>query len=200
MTTSKKCSALFHRNVEALLRHFPTVDETWIHQNTPETKQMSKHWVSMGKSPPKKTKVVFPASKVMATILLGRLTKKKVLFHQDNGNEHRCAVAIAKSNVLGYKMLFHPPFSPDLTPVTISCFQTWRDGSAKRKVSKLNKNSWTLNGWNLLSIKCPLWRYRQIFLIGGGQIKLGKVYIWCSKDIKTGFQVIYFYSCWEVSA
>ena len=47
---------------------FVTVDETWIHHNTPETKQQSKQWVLPGESAPKKAKVGLSANKAMATV------------------------------------------------------------------------------------------------------------------------------------
>ncbi|CAG9132589.1 unnamed protein product [Plutella xylostella] len=56
VTTSQECLALFNRNSDEFLRRFVTVDETWIHHNTPETKQQSKQWVSRGESAPKKAK------------------------------------------------------------------------------------------------------------------------------------------------
>lgn len=68
VTTSKECLAMFNHNKKDFLRRFVTVDETWIHHNTPETKEQSKQWVSQGNSKPKKAKVVLSANKVMATV------------------------------------------------------------------------------------------------------------------------------------
>ena len=45
-----------------------TVDETWIHHYTPETKIQSKQWTAKGEPAPKKAKTVFSAGKVMATV------------------------------------------------------------------------------------------------------------------------------------
>ena len=45
-----------------------TVDETWVHHCTPETKNQSKQWVEAGGSAPKKAKTVKSAGKVMATV------------------------------------------------------------------------------------------------------------------------------------
>lgn len=59
---------LFQKNPEDFKRRFVTVDETWIHYYTPETKQQSKQWVKMGESAPKKAKTVPSAGKVMATV------------------------------------------------------------------------------------------------------------------------------------
>ena len=41
--------------------------KTWIHYFTPETKEQSKQWTSLGE-PPKKAKTVKSAGKVMATV------------------------------------------------------------------------------------------------------------------------------------
>ncbi|XP_037931663.1 histone-lysine N-methyltransferase SETMAR-like [Teleopsis dalmanni] len=66
--TSKKCLAMFSRNPNEFLRRFVIVDETWIHHNTPETKEQSKQWVARGERGPKKVKQSLSANKVMATV------------------------------------------------------------------------------------------------------------------------------------
>ena len=45
-----------------------TVDKTWIHWHTPETKEQSKQWTSPGERALKKAKTVLLAGKVMATV------------------------------------------------------------------------------------------------------------------------------------
>ena len=65
---SKQCLDLFNRNAQEFLRRVVTVDETWIHYYTPETKRQSKQWILPGESAPKKAKTVPSAGKVMATI------------------------------------------------------------------------------------------------------------------------------------
>jgi len=67
-TTSEQCLTLFKRNPKEFLRRFVTVDETWIHWFTPETKEQSKQWTSPGEPAPKKAKTVPSAGKVMATV------------------------------------------------------------------------------------------------------------------------------------
>jgi len=67
-TTSEQCLTLFKRNPKEFLRRFVTVDETWIHWYTPETKEQSKQWTSPGERAPKKAKTVLSAGKVMATV------------------------------------------------------------------------------------------------------------------------------------
>jgi [histone H3]-lysine36 N-dimethyltransferase SETMAR len=39
-----------------------------------------------------------------------------VLFHQDNAPCHKSIKTTAKWHELGYELLFHPPYSPDLAP------------------------------------------------------------------------------------
>lgn len=68
VTTSKANLAMFNRNRHEFLRRFITVDETWIHHHTPETKEQSKQWIASGEPVPKKAKAVLSANKVMATV------------------------------------------------------------------------------------------------------------------------------------
>jgi [histone H3]-lysine36 N-dimethyltransferase SETMAR len=44
------------------------------------------------------------------------LKKKKVLFHQDNAPCHKSMKTMAKLHELGFELLLHPPYSPDLAP------------------------------------------------------------------------------------
>jgi len=67
-TTSEQCLTLFKSNPKEFLRRFVTVDETWIHWYTPETKEQSKQWTSPGEPAPKKANTVASAGKVMATV------------------------------------------------------------------------------------------------------------------------------------
>ena len=68
VSISKQCLDLFKRNSQEFWRRVVTVDETWIHYYTPETKQQSKQWVYPGESAMKKAKMVPSAGKVVATI------------------------------------------------------------------------------------------------------------------------------------
>ena len=68
VTTSKECLAMFSRNPNEFFCRFVTVDETWIHHTTPETKDQSRQWVSLGERAPKKAKVCLSAYKVIATV------------------------------------------------------------------------------------------------------------------------------------
>ena len=50
-TISEQYLTLFKCNMKEFLRRFVTVDETWIHWYTPETKQQSKEWISPDLAP-----------------------------------------------------------------------------------------------------------------------------------------------------
>ena len=68
VTILKQCLKIFQRNTDEFLRRFITMDETWIHYFTPETKEQSKQWTSPGEPAPKKAKTVKSTGKVMATV------------------------------------------------------------------------------------------------------------------------------------
>jgi [histone H3]-lysine36 N-dimethyltransferase SETMAR len=42
--------------------------------------------------------------------------EKKVLFHQENAPCHKSIKTTAKLHELGYELVSHPPYSPDLAP------------------------------------------------------------------------------------
>ena len=65
---STECLAKFHTNKAEFLRRFITMDETWVHYFTPETKEQSKQWTRRGEPAPKKAKTVPSAGKVMASV------------------------------------------------------------------------------------------------------------------------------------
>ncbi|MCP6484556.1 hypothetical protein NL492_27505, partial [Klebsiella pneumoniae] len=45
---SIECLAKFHSNKAEFLRRFITMDETWVHHFTLETKEQSKQWIEKG--------------------------------------------------------------------------------------------------------------------------------------------------------
>ncbi|XP_023218736.1 uncharacterized protein LOC111620945 [Centruroides sculpturatus] len=65
---SIKSLAMFCSKKAEFLRRFITMDETWVHHFTPETKEQSKEWTERGESAPKKAKTVPSAGKVMASV------------------------------------------------------------------------------------------------------------------------------------
>jgi len=58
MKISEQCLERFNKNKTDFVRRFNTMEETWIHHYTPESKQQSKQWTEAGCSTPKKTRSV----------------------------------------------------------------------------------------------------------------------------------------------
>ena len=68
MNISNALLTQFRRNKFEFWRQLITVDETWIHHYTLETKIQSKQWTAKGEPVPKESKTVFSVGKVMATV------------------------------------------------------------------------------------------------------------------------------------
>jgi hypothetical protein len=68
MKISEQCLESFNKNKTDFVHQFITMDETWIHHYTPESKQQSKQWTEAGCSAPKKKRSVPSAAKVMASV------------------------------------------------------------------------------------------------------------------------------------
>ena len=58
MNISNALLAQFRRSKSEFWRRLITVDETWIHHYTPETKIQSKEWTAKGERAPKRAKTV----------------------------------------------------------------------------------------------------------------------------------------------
>jgi histone-lysine N-methyltransferase SETMAR len=68
MNISEQCLRCFNKNKTDFVHQFITMNETWIHHYTPESKQQSKQWTEAGCSVPKMTRSVSSAGKVMASV------------------------------------------------------------------------------------------------------------------------------------
>jgi histone-lysine N-methyltransferase SETMAR len=64
MKISEQCLKCFNKNKTDFVRQFITMDETWIHHYTPESKQ----WTEASCSAPEKARSVLLAGKVMASV------------------------------------------------------------------------------------------------------------------------------------
>ena len=53
---SESCLDLYNHNSKYLLRRLVTINKTWIHHYTPESKQQAKQWVGSGGTAPKREK------------------------------------------------------------------------------------------------------------------------------------------------
>ena len=60
--------ALFCPDPSEFLHWYTTLDETWIHFYTPETKEQSKQWTAPGELAPKKAKTVKSAGNMMGIV------------------------------------------------------------------------------------------------------------------------------------
>ncbi|GBP71697.1 Histone-lysine N-methyltransferase SETMAR [Eumeta japonica] len=67
LQTSKDFLELVGDNIDEICDRIVTVDETWVRQYDPESKQESMQWTKKGERPPKEFKVQKSASKLMAT-------------------------------------------------------------------------------------------------------------------------------------
>jgi hypothetical protein len=68
MKVPEQCLEHFNKNKTDFVCRFISMDETWIHHYSPESKQQSKEWTEAGCSVPKKTRSVPSAGKVMASV------------------------------------------------------------------------------------------------------------------------------------
>jgi len=68
MKISEQYLVRFNKNKTDFVYQFITMDETWIHHYTPESKQQSKQWTEASCSAPKKTRSVPSAGNVMALV------------------------------------------------------------------------------------------------------------------------------------
>lgn len=68
LTISRDCLEMFEADPQDFLARFVTMDETWVHHYTPESKQQSKQWKKPDEPTPKKAKTILSAGKVMASV------------------------------------------------------------------------------------------------------------------------------------
>lgn len=128
MNISKALLTRFKQNEPDFLQRFITVDETWIHHYTPETKEQSKQWIAKGEPAPKKAKTVSSAGKVMATvfwdshgiILIDYLQKGKTItgeYYASLLDKLKAEIARKRPHLKKKKVLFHQDNAPAHTSV-----------------------------------------------------------------------------------
>ncbi|GBP09864.1 Histone-lysine N-methyltransferase SETMAR [Eumeta japonica] len=128
LQTSKDFLELAGDNIDEICDRIVTVDETWVRQYDPESKQESMQWTKKGERPPKKFKVQKSASKLMVTIFWDSegtrgsrteatwevIARSAVL--QDNASVQTARVSRQALKDTGFSEIDHPPYSPDLAP------------------------------------------------------------------------------------
>ena len=117
------CLELFKRGKKVFLRRYVTMNETWIHHDTPETKKSLVEWKATGESRPKRPKTQQWAGKVIASVFwdahgilfIEYLEKGKTI----NSDYHmawlyRLSAEIKKKrpHVQKKKVLFHQNIAP----------------------------------------------------------------------------------------
>ncbi|KAL7724275.1 hypothetical protein ACLKA6_013699 [Drosophila palustris] len=122
---SEQCLKLFNRQRSEFFRRYVTMDETWLHCFTPESNRQSAEW----------TAALLERLKEEFSEKRPHLQKKKVLFHQDNAPCHKSMKTMAKLHELGFGLLPHPPYSPDLAPSDFFLFSDLKRMLAGKKFS-----------------------------------------------------------------
>lgn len=62
-----------------------------------------------------------------------------VIFHQDNAPAHRAASTMLEIGVLGFQVLDHPPYSPDLAPMDFRVFPEIKASLRGRKFDSVQE-------------------------------------------------------------
>ncbi|GBP28354.1 Histone-lysine N-methyltransferase SETMAR [Eumeta japonica] len=119
LQTSKDFLELVGDNIDEICDRIVTVDETWVRQYDPESKQESMQWTKKGERPPK-----FKVQSTRAVVQKrrGKLSRR-MLFLQDNASVHTARVSRQALKDTGFSEIDHPPYSPDLAPSDYFLFQ-----------------------------------------------------------------------------
>ena len=79
-----------------------------------------------------------------------QMKKKKVLFHQDNALCHKLIAMMTKLHELHFKLLLHPPYSPNMIPAVTGCLHTTKVLGLTNKTT-FPKSCFISKAQNLLS-------------------------------------------------
>ncbi|UYV78083.1 hypothetical protein LAZ67_16000046 [Cordylochernes scorpioides] len=115
--------ALFEANPEEFVNRYVTMDETWAHHFTPESKQQSMQWRHSGSPLPKKAKTVPSAGKVMVSVfwdsegvlLIDFLNKGQTItgnYYANLVKQLREAIKEKRRGKLSRKIVYHQDNAP----------------------------------------------------------------------------------------
>ena len=139
---SEHCLQLFQCSKKEFLHKHVTMDGTWIHYFTPESNQQLGEWTATGESRSKWPKIQTSAGKVLATIFwdvqgilfidylekgrtinseyyIALLVHLKEEIEKNQPQIKKCSFSKTihyLTSQLHFKLLPHPPYSPDLAP------------------------------------------------------------------------------------
>lgn len=68
-----------------------------------------------------------------------RKLKNDVLFHQDNAPCHKYCIVMTAIHQVGFELVGHPPYSPDLTPSDYRHFSKLKE-NLRAKIFSSNEN------------------------------------------------------------
>ncbi|UYV64944.1 hypothetical protein LAZ67_3002523 [Cordylochernes scorpioides] len=117
--------ALFEANPVEFVSRFVTMNDTWAHHFTPESKQQSMQWRTSGSLLPKKAKTVPSAKKVMVSVfwdsegvfLLDFLNKGQTItgnYYANLEKQLREAIKEKRRGMLSRKIVYHQDNAPSL--------------------------------------------------------------------------------------
>ena len=147
---------------ESFWSRLVTVYETWLPFYLPETKEQSRQWCRRRDKPPLKAKTVPSLGKVMVTVfgivresflltICKRASLSTVssvpLLQQDNARPHTAALTTTTISRLGWTLLVHPPYSPDLTPSDYHLFSALKQPLRGHHFASLDEIKSAVNAW-----------------------------------------------------
>ncbi|GBP33418.1 Histone-lysine N-methyltransferase SETMAR [Eumeta japonica] len=95
-------------NIDEICDRIVTVDETWVRQYDPESKQESMQWTKKEKGRRRNSRHERQSYKSDGKLSRG------VLFLHDNASVHTARVSRQALKDTGFSEIDHPPYSPDL--------------------------------------------------------------------------------------
>ncbi|KAJ4435747.1 hypothetical protein ANN_18365 [Periplaneta americana] len=105
---------------DEFLKNIITVDENWVHHFDPENKWSSMHSATKDHLHPKSLRLCHQycetIKKTESTNSKVRPDMKQPLLQHENARPHTSAMTTEHIQRLGFAVVDHPPYSPDLAP------------------------------------------------------------------------------------
>ena len=81
------------------------------------------------------------------------VNRKRIIFHQDNARPHVSLMTRQKLLQVGWEVLIHPPYSPDITPLDFHLFRSLQNSLNGKNFNSLEDCKRHLNSSLLKKIK-----------------------------------------------